>query len=136
MKKPNEIKRNWWLVDVKDKVLGRISSEIASLLRGKHKPIFVPYKDVGDYVVVINAKDLKITGKKLEQKIYFRHSGHLGGLKKERLKDLMEKNPGKIIMMSVSGMLPKNKLKKFWLKRLYIYQNEKHPFKEKLKIKN
>lgn len=135
MKKKNEIERNWWLVDAKGQILGRLASRIAMLLRGKNKPSFFPYKDLGDYVVVINAKDIKVTGKKREEKIYWHHTGYPGGLKKETLNELLKEKPTEALKKAILGMLPKNKLKKFWLKRLYIYPEKEHPFSLKeLKI--
>jgi len=128
--------RKWYLVDAKDKVLGRLATSVANLLRGKDKPYFDSSADLGDYVVVINASQIRVTGKKREQKIYFRHSGYPGGLKKETLKEILKEKPEEAVERAVSGMLPKNKLKKFWLKRLYIYRRAEHPHKENLEIIN
>ena len=119
--------RKWYLLDAKNQVLGRLSVKIANLLRGKEKVGFVPYKDMGDYVVVKNAHKIKVTGKKMEQKTYFRHSGYIGSLKQITLKNLLKEKPEEVIRHAVSGMLPKNKLKKFWLKRLRVYASEDHP---------
>ncbi len=132
--KAAEIKRNWILIDLSGKVVGRISPHIATLLQGKHKANYVPYLDVGDCVVAINAKKLVITGKKAQTKTYSRYSGYPGGLKKVSYQTLMEKNPGDIIKNAVSGMLPKNKLKDQRLKRLYIYADDKHPYGDKIKL--
>lgn len=129
--KAKDIKREWHLVDVKEKILGRLATKVARLLIGKAKPYFVPYLDCGDFVVVINAKKVRVTGKKEEQKIYTRYSGYPGGLKKTVLKELREKSPEEIIRRAVSGMLPKNKLRKKRLKRLYIFADDKHPYNKK-----
>ena len=129
--KAKDIKRSWHLIDAKEKILGRLAVKIARFLIGKEKPYFVSYLDCGDFVVIINAKKIKVTGKKEEQKIYTRYSGYPGGLKKETLKHLRERKPEEIIRRAVSGMLPKNKLRKQRLKRLYVYADEKHPYKNK-----
>lgn len=131
--KTSDIKREWHLVDVKDKVLGREATEIAQLLMGKAKPNFVPYLDMGDYVVVTNAALVKATGSKDEKKEYTRYSGYPGGLKKEKLKDLRARKPEEIVRRAVAGMLPKNKLRKRMLKRLLIYQRAEHPYEKKFK---
>lgn len=107
-------------IDASNKVLGRLASEIAILLQGKHRPNFLPYKDTGDFVVVRNVKQIKLTGKKIEQKKYYRHSLYMGGLKEIPLKKLLEQKPGEILKKAVSGMLPKNKLRKIRMKRLKI----------------
>jgi large subunit ribosomal protein L13 len=114
------LERKTHTIDAAGKVLGRLASEIAVLLRGKHKPTFVPYKDEGDFVVVKNIKNIKITGKKLEQKKYYRHSGYPGGLKEISLKKLFEKKPAEVLKKAVRGMLPRNKLRKEMIKRLKI----------------
>jgi large subunit ribosomal protein L13 len=131
--KLSEIKREWHLVDVKGKILGRVSSEIAQLLMGKSKPYFVKNLDCGDYVVVINAKQVKTTGKKEDLKKYFRHSGYPGGFKAETLKDLRQRNPEEIIKHAVSGMIPQNKLRASMLKRLYVFAEGEHTYKDKFK---
>lgn len=128
-----DIKRFWHLVDVKDKILGREATQIARLLMGKAKPYFVGNLDCGDYVVVVNAKEVKLSGKKEKQKIYTRFSGYPGGLKKTPLTKLRAERPQEIIMRAVSGMLPKNKLRDKFLKRLYVFSGEEHPYKDKLK---
>lgn len=115
-----KIQRKTHTIDATNKVLGRLSSEIAILLRGKHKPNFVPYLDMGDFVVVKNVKEIKLTGKKTEQKKYYRHSGYLGGLKEIPFKKIFEKNPGRVLQKAVFGMLPKNKLRARQIKRLKI----------------
>jgi large subunit ribosomal protein L13 len=131
--KANDIKREWHLIDVKGKILGRVSSEIAQLLMGKSKPYFVKNMDCGDYVVVINAKEVKTTGKKEDLKTYYRHSGYPGGFKAEKLKDLRQRNPEEIIKHAVSGMIPQNKLRASMLKRLYVFAGEVHTYGDKFK---
>src|SRR5579862_7882395 len=126
--KANDIKRVWHLVDVKDKTLGRVASEIAQLLMGKSKPYFVRNLDCGDYVVVINAKEVKTTGRKEEQKKYYRHSGYPGGFKVESLKELRERKPEDIIIHAVKGMLPDNRLKDRMLTRLFVFIGEEHKY--------
>jgi large subunit ribosomal protein L13 len=134
--KVSDIQRSWTLIDVNEKTLGRISGEIACILMGKNKPYFVRNLDVGDYVVVINAKNVKVTGKKEEQKMYYRHSGYPGGFKAETLKELRVRKPEEIIRHAVKGMLPDNKLKDKMLKRLFIFSGNEHTYKEKFKSKN
>ncbi len=129
--KEREIKREWHLVDVKGKILGRVCTQIATLLQGKHKVNYVPYLDMGDYVVVINAKHVKVTGKKAKQKVYTRYSGYPGGLKKETFEQLMQRNPAKIIEHAVRGMLPKNKHRDRRMKRLFVFEGEEHPYSDK-----
>tara|TARA_A100001037_G_scaffold19260_3_gene16430 strand:- start:1502 stop:1942 length:441 start_codon:yes stop_codon:yes gene_type:complete len=129
MKQPTKetLKPSWHVVDASGQTLGRISSEIAILLQGKHKPEYVPYMNVGDYVVVINSSKIKVTGNKLEQKKYYRHSGYHGGLKESTLQELLEKHPDRVIKQSVKGMLPKTTPGKNMLSRLKVYANEDHP---------
>lgn len=127
------IKRDWHLVDVKDKVLGRVSTEIAELLMGKSKPYFVRNLDCGDYVVVVNAKDVKVTGRKETLKKYFRYSGYPGGFKAEVLQDLRKRRPTEIIRHAVSGMLPQNRLKSKMLKRLLVFSGIEHSYQDKFK---
>ena len=134
--KAKEIKRKWHLIDAKDKILGRLATQIAQLLMGKSKPYFTRHLDCGDYVVVINAKEVKVTGKKEKQKIYYRHSGYPGGLKETPLWMLREKHPERIIIHAVSGMLPKNKLRARMLTRLKVQPEEEHPYEDKFKIRN
>lgn len=131
--KINQIKKEWYEIDLKNKTLGRITNLIAKILQGKHKSIYVPYLDCGDYVVAINADKIKISGKKRETKVYLRYSGYPGGLKGIPFSKLIEKNPAEIIRKAVSGMLPKNKLRKNYLKKLYIFKGEDHPYKNKVK---
>ena len=126
MQKPHEVERKWYLVDATDKTLGRLSSKIASVLRGKHKPIFTPHVDCGDYVVVINAEKVKVTGKKLEDKEYKRHSGYPGGLKMVTLEKMLEEKPENVMVHAVKGMLPKGKLGRQMLKKLRVYKGAEH----------
>ncbi len=125
--KPYEVKREWFLVDAKGKVLGRLASEIAKILMGKHKVYFQRDVDCGDFVVVINAEKVRVTGKKLEQKIYYRHSGYPGGLKEIPLKRMLEEKPEEVIRLAVKRMLPKNRLGHRMLKRLKVYRGQSHP---------
>ncbi|GIW64071.1 MAG: 50S ribosomal protein L13 [Patescibacteria group bacterium] len=129
--KEKDIKRDWHLIDVSGKTLGRIVPKIAQILQGKNKVNYVSYLDMGDYVVVINAKKIVVTGKKYQSKVYTRYSGYPGGLKVEKFSDLIDKKPEYIIKHAVSGMLPKNKYRDQRLKRLYIFSDENHPFKDK-----
>lgn len=129
--KIKEIKRAWHLVDVDGKILGRSATEIALLLMGKAKTNFVRNLDCGDYVVVVNAKNIKVTGKKENLKNYYRHSGYPGGFKSETYTELENRKPGEVIRHAVSGMLPQNKLKALMLKRLYIFQDKEHTYKDK-----
>lgn len=133
--KGSEIKREWVLVDLSGKVVGRVAPTIATLLQGKHKVNYVPYLDMGDTVVAINAKKVIITGKKAETKEYTRYSGYPGGLRKISYQTMLDKNPTEIIRRAVSGMLPKNKLRDQRLKRFFIYADENHPYKDKLTVK-
>lgn len=125
------IKRQWHLVDAKDVVLGRVSSQVAQLLIGKHKPYFVPNLDCGDYVVVINSDAIKVTGNKMEDKKYYRHSGYPGGLKTASLREKMS-NSTRVIEHAVKGMLPKNKLQDPRLRRLKVFKDANHPYQDKL----
>ncbi len=131
--KASDIKRVWHMIDVKDKVLGRVSTEIAHHLMGKGKPNFVRNLDCGDYVVVVNAKEVKVTGKKEDQKNYYRHSGYPGGFRQETLKELRGRRPEQIITHAVKGMLPQNKLRDRMLKRLFVFAGEEHKYKDKFK---
>jgi len=124
--KPNEIQRKWYVIDAEGKTLGRLCSEVASILRGKHKPIYTPHVDTGDYVIVINAEKVVLTGKKLQQKAYRYHTGYPGGLKEVPYEKLIEKNPEKIISLAVKGMLPKNSLGRAMFKKLKVYKGSEH----------
>ena len=124
--KPAEVEKKWYVVDASGHTLGRLSSEIAKVLRGKHKPIYTPHVDTGDFVIVINAEKIKVTGDKLNQKIYKRHSGWIGGLKETTLKEMMDKNPEDVIYHAVKGMLPKNVLGRAMFGKLRVYKGESH----------
>lgn len=124
--KAADIERKWYIVDATDHTLGRLSSEIARILRGKHKPIFSTNLDTGDYVVVINAEKIKVTGKKMDQKLYRKHSDYVGGLKETTLREMMDKKPEEVIRLAVKGMLPKNTLGKDSLKKLRVYTGADH----------
>ncbi len=131
--KISEIKREWHLIDIKGKILGRIANEIALLLIGKSKPNFTRNLDCGDYVVIINAKEVKATGNKEEQKNYYRHSGYPGGFKQETLRELRARKPEEIIVHAVKGMLPQNKLRDRMLRRLFVFAGEEHKYQDKFK---
>lgn len=124
--KAADIERKWYVVDAADQTLGRLSSQIASVLRGKHKPTYTPNMDTGDYVIVINADKVKVTGKKLDQKLYRRHSGYIGGLKETTLRVMMEKKPENVVRHAVKGMLPKNTLGRDMIKKLHVYSGPEH----------
>ena len=124
--KKEEVERNWFLLDAKDKVLGRVATKIADRIRGKDKPTFTPHTDGGDYVVVINAEKIKVTGSKFTDKKYYRHSLYPGGLKTKTFKDLNKDNPERIIEEAVKGMLPKNKLGRSMIKKLKVYRGSEH----------
>ena len=134
--KLQDIKRNWHAVDVKGKILGRVSTQIASYLIGKGKFYYVPYMDCGDFVVVTNAAYVSVTGKKPLQKIYMRFSGYPAGLKKKTYAEVLRTHPERIILESVSGMLPKNKLRDSMLKRLYVFPGQEHPYTDKFKVQS
>jgi len=125
--KPSEIERKWHLIDAEGKILGRLASEIAKILRGKHKPIYTPHLDCGDYVVVINAEKVKITGRKLDQKVYYRYSGYPGGLRGTNLGAQLAKHPERVLEAAVKGMLPKNRLGRKMFKKLKVYAGDSHP---------
>ncbi|MCG2676209.1 50S ribosomal protein L13 [bacterium] len=124
--KKDEIKRKWYIIDAKGKVLGKVAVKAATILRGKHKPIYTPHVDTGDHVVVINASQVVLTGKKLEQKYYRRHSGYPGGLKSIRYDKLLKAKPEKVIELAIRGMLPKTKLGRAMLKKLRVYKGSEH----------
>ena len=125
--KPSDIERQWHLFDASDKILGRLSTQIARLLMGKHKPIFTPSQDTGDFVVVINADKVRVTGNKAKQKLYYRHSGYPGGFKSITLEKTMQKNPTRVIEHAVKGMLPHTRLGARMRKRLRVYAGDQHP---------
>ena len=136
--KEQETRTNWFLVNAEDRILGRLATQIAIRLKGKHKPIFTPHADTGDFIVVINADKITLTGAKLDQKLYYRHSGYMGGLKKIPARRLLEKKPEEVLRLAVKRMLPRNSLGRRQLKKLKIYAGPDHPHQaqnpEKLEI--
>ena len=124
--KTEDVVRDWYLVDAKDKTLGRLSTEIATRLRGKHKPIYTPHVDTGDYIVVINASKITVTGKKMEDKMYYKHTGYIGNMKSSNLATMMKKSPETVLMKSVRGMLPKTKLGNAMIKKLRVFSGPDH----------
>lgn len=124
---PKDIKHDWYVVDAQDQVLGRLASQIAHRLRGKHKPEFAPHVDNGDFIIVVNCEKIKVTGTKMTNKLYRRHSGWVGGLRTTALGDMLREKPERLIMMAVRGMLPKNKLGHAMLKKLKVYAGPEHP---------
>lgn len=127
MEKKEDVKRNWYLIDAKNKILGRLAAKVAMMLMGKNKPSYTPYVDGGDEIVVINAAAVALTGKKILQKVYYKHTGYPGGLKEKTLKELMATKPEEVIKKAVKGMLPKNKLTSQMIKRLKVYKDTSHP---------
>ena len=125
--KPTEIERKWYVVDASGCVLGRLASFVATRLRGKHKPVYTPHVDTGDHIVVINADKIALTGRKWDEKFYYRHSGYVGGLKSITAKKLLEKRPEDLVMHAVRGMLPKNRLGRKMFKKLKVYAGSEHP---------
>lgn len=125
--KKAEIEREWYLVDAEGQTLGRLASAIAPILKGKHKPIYTPHLDCGDYVIVINADKVRVTGRKLDQKFYYHHSGYPGGLTSISLRDQLTKHPERVLQAAVRGMLPKNKLGRQMFKKLKVYADDSHP---------
>ena len=126
MASPATIDRKWYVVDATDMTLGRLASEVAKVLRGKNKPTFTPHIDTGDYVIVINADKIKVTGKKMDQKIYYSHSDYVGGMKETTLKEMMAKKPERVIELAVKGMLPKGPLGREMFKKLHVYAGPEH----------
>ena len=126
MASPATIERKWYVVDAEGKTLGRLASEVAKVLRGKNKAIFTPHIDTGDYVIVVNAEKIKVTGKKLDQKIYYHHSDYVGGMKETTLKEMLAKKPENVITLAVKGMLPKGPLGRSMLKKLHVYAGPEH----------
>ncbi|OUP20869.1 50S ribosomal protein L13 [Lachnoclostridium sp. An196] len=127
MANPAKVERKWYVVDATGLTLGRLASEVAKVLRGKNKPIFTPHIDTGDYVIVINAEKVKVTGKKLDQKIYYHHSDYVGGMKETTLKEMLAKKPEKVIELAVKGMLPKGPLGREMYTKLHVYAGAEHP---------
>ena len=126
MANPAKIDRKWYVVDAEGQTLGRLASEVAKVLRGKNKPEFTPHIDTGDYVIVVNADKVKVTGKKLDQKIYYRHSDYVGGMKEFTLREMMDRKPERVIELAVKGMLPKNSLGRTMAKHVHIYKGAEH----------
>ena len=126
MASPATIERKWYVVDATGYTLGRLASEVAKILRGKNKPIFTPFIDPGDYVIITNADTIKVTGKKLEQKVYYRHSDYVGGMKETTLKEMLNKKPERVIELAVKGMLPKGPLGREMYKKLFVYAGPDH----------
>lgn len=126
MANPDTIERKWYVVDAEGCTLGRLSSEVAKVLRGKNKPIFTPHIDTGDYVIVVNADKVAVTGRKLDQKIYYHHSGYVGGMKETTLREMMAKKPERVIELAVKGMLPKGPLGRKMYKKLHVYAGPEH----------
>lgn len=127
MATPSTIERKWYVVDAADKTLGRLAAEVAKVLRGKHKPTFTPHMDTGDHVIIINADKVRLTGKKLVQKVYFRHSGYLGGDRYTKAGDMLAKNPVRMVELAVRGMVPHNRLGSQIIKKLHVYAGSEHP---------
>lgn len=126
MANPDKIERKWYVVDAQGCTLGRMASEVAKVLRGKNKPEFTPHVDTGDYVVIINAEKVKVTGKKLKQKVYYNHSDYVGGMRETTLADMMQKKPEKVVELAVKGMLPKGPLGREMIKKLHVYAGSEH----------
>ena len=125
--KPAEVSHDWFVVDADGKTLGRLASEIARRLKGKHKPTYTPHLDCGDFVIIVNAEKVRVTGRKLDQKFYHRHSGYPGGLKSISLRNQLDKHPDRVLQAAIKGMLPKNPLGRRMLKKLKVYAGESHP---------
>ncbi len=126
MANPDKIERKWYVVDAEGQTLGRLAAEVAKVLRGKNKPEFTPHIDTGDNVIVINAEKIKVTGKKLDQKVYYHHSDYVGGLKETTLREMMAKKPEQVIELAVKGMLPKGPLGRTMIKKLHVYAGAEH----------
>ena len=124
--KASDIKRNWYIIDASGKPLGRVATEAAKLLRGKHKPTFTPNVDTGDHVIILNCKDVVFTGKKLDQKIYRHHTAYIGNMKEASAREMLEKNPEKVMMLAIKGMLPKNRLGRQMINKVRIYAGSEH----------
>ena len=126
MAKASDVQRKWYIVDAEGVVLGRLASQVASILRGKNKPTYTPHVDTGDYVIVINADKVKVTGRKLDQKVYYRHSDYVGGMKETTLREMLAKKPERVVEMAVKGMLPKGPLGRSMYKKLHVYAGAEH----------
>ena len=127
MANPAKVDRKWYVVDATGYTLGRLASEVAKVLRGKNKPVFTPHVDTGDYVIVVNADKIKVTGKKLDQKIYYHHSDYVGGMKETTLREMLAKKPEKVVELAVKGMLPKGPLGREMFTKLHVYAGAEHP---------
>jgi len=127
MAKTSDVKRKWYVVDAAGQTLGRLASEVAAILRGKHKPTFTPHVDTGDHVIIVNAEQIELTGKKLSDKMYYRHSGHPGGLKARTALEMRTNRPEQMLELAIKGMLPKNKLGRQIFKKLHVYRGSEHP---------
>jgi len=127
--KKGEIERKWYVVDAKDAILGRLATKIATYLRGKNKPVFTPNVDTGDFIIVVNADKIRLTGRKLSEKVYYHHTGYIGGIKAQTAQNLLDKHPERIIEKAVWGMLPKNTLGRQMIKKLKVYKGAEHPHK-------
>lgn len=126
MANPAKIERKWYVVDATGMTLGRLASEVAKILRGKNKPVFTPHEDTGDYVIITNAEHIKVTGKKLDQKIYYHHSDYVGGMKETTLREMLNKKPEKVVELAVKGMLPKGPLGRQMMTKLHVYAGAEH----------
>ena len=126
MPNPSQVEREWYVVDAEGQTLGRLASEVAKVLRGKNKPVYTPHIDTGDYVIIINAEKVAVTGKKLDQKVYYHHSDYVGGMKETTLKEMMAKKPEKVLELAVKGMLPKGPLGRSMIKKLHVYAGPEH----------
>ncbi|MDJ0654961.1 MAG: 50S ribosomal protein L13 [Xanthomonadales bacterium] len=125
--KPHEVERDWYIVDAEGKTLGRLATEVARRLRGKHKPVYTPHVDTGDYIVVVNAEKIGVTGKKMDDKMYYRHTGYIGNLKEMNLSTMLERHPERVIETAVKGMLPRNPLGRAMFRKLKVYKGAEHP---------
>ena len=127
MANPDKLEKKWYVVDASGQTLGRLASEVAKILRGKNKPEFTPFVDTGDYVIIVNAEKIAVTGKKLSQKIYYRHSDYVGGMKETTLKEMLDRHPERVLELAVKGMLPKGPLGREMYKKLHVYTGAEHP---------
>lgn len=127
MQKKEEVVRNWYVVDAKDITLGRLATQVATVLRGKHKPTYTPHVDCGDYVIVVNASQINLTGNKLDKKIYYNHSGYTGGLRERTAREMKESYPVEMVERAIKGMLPHNRLGRQMYKKLFVYEGNEHP---------
>lgn len=134
MAKPNEVERKWYVVDAEGQTLGRLASEVASILRGKHKPTFTPHVDTGDHVIVLNASKIQLTGNKLQDKIYYRHTNHPGGLKQTKAQDMRANKPERMLELAIKGMLPKNTLGRKQGMKLHVYAGSEHNHQDRKSV--